>query len=78
MKLPRFDLNDWFATAEGRFDLSLSHSACETQAVDEILDDDERKSFTNTALFWSATIEDQYENHLSMRFGAGDSKYLGR
>jgi aspartate/methionine/tyrosine aminotransferase len=71
VKLPLFDLNHWFATAEGRFDLSLSHSACETLAVHDLLDDNELKSFTNTALGYGhfeglpelrSEIADQYES----------------
>jgi len=71
VKLPLFDLNDWFATAEGRFDLSLSHSACETQAVSELVNDDELKSFLDTPLGYGpfeglpelrSVIADQYNS----------------
>ena len=41
MQLPPFPLVDWFAAAEGRFDLSLSHSDCEPLAVSDLLDEDE-------------------------------------
>ncbi len=50
MKLPRFELDHWFAVAEGRFDLSLSHSACEIQRVGDFLDDDELKAFAELPL----------------------------
>ncbi len=50
MKLPRFELDHWFAVAEGRFDLSLSHSACETQSVADLLDGDELQEFTQLSL----------------------------
>lgn len=41
MRLPRFPLVDWFAAAEGRFDLSLSHSDCEPLHVRDLLDENE-------------------------------------
>ena len=33
MTLPLFELDEWFATADGHFDLSLSHSGCQPQTV---------------------------------------------
>ena len=50
MKLPRFELDHWFAVAEGRFDLSLSHSACEIQSVADFLDEDELQAFAKIPL----------------------------
>ena len=37
MQLPTFPLVEWFAVAEGRHDLSLSHSACRTMSVADLL-----------------------------------------
>lgn len=39
MRLPQFPLVDWFAAAEGRFDLSLSHTDCEPLSVSDLLDE---------------------------------------
>ncbi|MBC8355234.1 MAG: aminotransferase class I/II-fold pyridoxal phosphate-dependent enzyme [Planctomycetes bacterium] len=50
MKLPRFELDHWFAVAEGRFDLSLSHSACEIQCAADVLDNAELKAFAEIPL----------------------------
>ena len=38
MDLPSFPLVKWFAAAEGRFDISLSHSDCEPLSVADVLD----------------------------------------
>jgi len=40
MDLPSFPLVKWFAAAEGRFDISLSHSDCEPLSVSDVLDAD--------------------------------------
>ncbi|MCA9015082.1 MAG: pyridoxal phosphate-dependent aminotransferase [Planctomycetaceae bacterium] len=37
MKLPAFPLVQWFAAAEGRIDISLSHSDCEPLSVADVL-----------------------------------------
>jgi aspartate/methionine/tyrosine aminotransferase len=71
MTLPLFDLNEWFATAEGRFDLSLSHSGCQPQTVADLLDDGDWKSFEDLSLSYGAfeglaelrqAIADQYDS----------------
>ncbi len=38
MNLPSFPLVKWFAAAEGRFDISLSHSDCQPISVSDVLD----------------------------------------
>ena len=40
MTLPSFPLVKWFAAAEGRFNISLSHSDCEPLNISDILDDE--------------------------------------
>ncbi len=50
MQLPSFPLVKWFASAEGRFDISLSHSDCEPLCVSDFLDEDERNSLFNYRL----------------------------
>src|SRR5262249_55872854 len=71
MTLPLFDLVEWFATAEGRFDLSLSHSACQPQAIADFLNEDDWKSFADVNLNYGAfeglaelrqAIADKYES----------------
>ena len=71
MKLPRFELDHWFAVAEGRFDLSLSHSACEIQSVADFLDEDELQAFAKIPLGYGpfdglpelqSAIANQYES----------------
>ena len=71
MTLPLFDLNEWFATAEGRFDFSLSHSGCQPQTVADLLDDGDWKSFADVSLSYGAfeglaelrqAIADQYDS----------------
>lgn len=54
MTLPLFHLNEWFARAEGRFDLSLSHSGCEPQRVADLLDEADWKSFADVSLNYGA------------------------
>lgn len=54
MTLPLFELNCWFAAAEGRFDLSLSHSGCQSLAAAEFLDDDDLQSLANVPLGYGA------------------------
>lgn len=36
MRFPPFQLVDWFAAAEGRYDLSLSHSDCEPLPLSDL------------------------------------------
>ncbi len=50
MRLPRFQLVDWFSAAEGRFDLSLSHSDCEPLSVSDLLDEHELAGFADFRL----------------------------
>ena len=50
MPLPRFPLVDWFAAAEGRFDISLSHSDCEPLSVADLTDEEELKKFADFRL----------------------------
>jgi len=47
MRLPPFQLVDWFAAAEGRFDLSLSHSDCEPLPVSALLKESELAEFAD-------------------------------
>ena len=46
MTLTPFELVNWFSAAEGRFDISLSHSDCEPLAVSDLLDAQELTKFT--------------------------------
>jgi hypothetical protein len=56
MQFPPFQLVDWFAAAEGRFDLSLSHSDCEPLHLSELLDASElARSLANTQLSTKTT-----------------------
>ncbi len=48
MRFPPFQLVDWFAAAEGRFDLSLSHSDCEPLSLSDLFQESE---FANLADF---------------------------
>ncbi len=41
MTLPLFDLDNWFATAEGRFDLSLGHSGCQSPSAWDLVAESE-------------------------------------
>ncbi len=50
MNLPPFSLVQWFAAAEGRFDLSLSHSDCEPLSVADILDDTSQHTLADYSL----------------------------
>lgn len=50
MPLPSFPLVKWFAAAEGRFDISLSHSDCEPLQVSDLLDGAELQSFAGFGL----------------------------
>jgi aspartate/methionine/tyrosine aminotransferase len=54
MTLPLFELDEWFATTEGRFDLSLSHSGCQPQNISEFLDEDDLRAFANLNLAYGA------------------------
>ncbi|MDA1014442.1 MAG: pyridoxal phosphate-dependent aminotransferase [Planctomycetota bacterium] len=54
MQLPSFSLVKWFAAAEGRFDISLSHSDCEPLCVSDVLDEDERNALINYPLGYGA------------------------
>ena len=60
MELPAFPLVQWFAAAEGRFDISLSHSDCEPLSGSDILGDAEQKAFSNFPLGYGsfAGLED--------------------
>ena len=50
MQLPSFALVKWFAAAEGRFDISLSHSDCEPLSVADVLDKEGRNTLDNYRL----------------------------
>lgn len=50
MELPSFPLVKWFAAAEGRFDISLSHSDCEPLCVADVLDEDGLNTFSSYRL----------------------------
>ncbi len=50
MRLPPFQLVNWFSSAEGRFDLSLSHSDCEPLSVSDLLDEEELAAFADFSL----------------------------
>ncbi|MBI1315140.1 aminotransferase class I/II-fold pyridoxal phosphate-dependent enzyme [bacterium] len=50
MELPSFPLVKWFAAAEGRFDISLSHSDCEPLSVADVLDEDGQSRFASLPL----------------------------
>lgn len=44
------EIHQWFALAEGRFDLSLSHSACQSLKVGDLLDEAELRAFAEIGL----------------------------
>lgn len=50
MRFPPFQLVDWFAAAEGRFDLSLSHSDCEPLSLSDLFNASELASFADFRL----------------------------
>lgn len=50
MRLPPFPLVNWFSAAEGRFDLSLSHSDCEPLSVSDLLSESELSEFATLRL----------------------------
>lgn len=50
MTLPLFELDQWFAAAEGRFDFSLGHSGCQPPVVSDLLDADEWTNFSRRPL----------------------------
>jgi len=50
MELPAFSLVEWFAAAEGRFDISLSHSDCDPISVSDVLNDDAQLRLANYPL----------------------------
>lgn len=54
MTHPASELHEWFATTEGRFELSLSHSACQPLHVAELLDEAELKAFAEVGLAYGA------------------------
>ncbi len=49
-RFPPFQLVNWFAAAEGRFDLSLSSSDCEPLCLSDLFDKRELPSFANCGL----------------------------
>lgn len=54
MELPSFPLVKWFAAAEGRFDISLSHSDCEPLSIADVLDEDGQNVLRNYQLGYGA------------------------
>jgi aspartate/methionine/tyrosine aminotransferase len=50
MNLPPFPLVEWFSVAEGRFDISLSHSDCEPLSVFDLLGENELAEFADFCL----------------------------
>ena len=60
MRLPPFQLVEWFAAAEGRFDLSLSHSDCEPLFVSDLLNKSEQAEFADFRLGYG-TFDGQEE-----------------
>ncbi|MCA9031302.1 MAG: aminotransferase class I/II-fold pyridoxal phosphate-dependent enzyme, partial [Planctomycetaceae bacterium] len=50
MDLPSFPLVNWFAAAEGRFDISLSHTDCEPLSVADVLDKVEQRTLAQLPL----------------------------
>lgn len=70
MSLPPFELVDCFSAAEGRFDLSLSHTDCEPLAVGDLLDEPDLAQFADARLGYQPfagmtelreAVADQYE-----------------
>ena len=70
MSLPRFELEAWFAGAEGRYDYSLSNSDCQPLRVADLFEDGVPEAFTATDLAYGAfdglaelrrLVADQYE-----------------
>ena len=47
-------IHEWFADAEGRFDVSLSHSACQPLSVNELLSDADFESLRSLSLDYGA------------------------
>jgi len=54
MTLPLFELDEWFASTEGSFDVSLSHSGCQPLDVGDLLDADDRKALGDVSLAYGA------------------------
>ena len=50
MVLPLFELENWFAAAEGRYDLTLGHSDCEPLAVADLLASGDWEAFRSLKL----------------------------
>lgn len=50
MELPSFRLVEWFAAAEDRFDISLSHSDCEPLSISDVLNEDSLNKLANHRL----------------------------
>ena len=88
MRFPPFELVDWFAAAEGRFDISLSHSDCEPLNVSDLMDERQLAEFTNTRLGYGqfagldelrSLVAEQYEtleqNDVLICNGASEAIY---
>lgn len=54
MTLPLFELDEWFSQAEGRFDLSLSHSACQPLSIGEFVNENDLQSMADVRLAYGA------------------------
>jgi len=50
MSLPLFELESWFTAAEGKYDLTLSHSDCEPLAIADLLTSAEWEAFRSIGL----------------------------
>lgn len=88
MRLPPFPLVDWFATAEGRFDLSLSHSDCEPLSVLDLFNERELAEFAEFRLGYGTfaglerlrnIVASQYstihKDHVLIFSGASEATY---
>jgi hypothetical protein len=71
MTLPLFELDEWFASTEGRFDISLSHSGCQPLSLGELLNEGDLKLLTEVNLAYGAfdglaerrqSIAEQYDS----------------
>ncbi len=88
MALPAFELDNWFAAAEGKYDLSISHSDCEPAAAADFMNADELAALTQEPLAYApfagcpelrSTIAEQYEslsaNDVVVLNGASEAIY---
>lgn len=55
MSLPLFELENWFVAAEGKYDITLSHSDCEPRQIADLLTNEEWEEFRAIKLPYGPT-----------------------